>query len=81
MLTIVRYKNGSLYCKDIKQWLTLQDVFEMAPFTFEVIEAKSKEDITAEVTFLARVDKVRREGAWNRATVVFSAFNKGATNE
>jgi polyhydroxyalkanoate synthesis regulator protein len=67
---IVRYKNGSLYRKDAKEWITLEDVRRMKPGSYSVIASNTKADITDEVMFLAEVDYVRRKGLWRTATVV-----------
>lgn len=74
MQMIVRYKNGTLYAKPQRKWLSLADIFQMPPTSYQVIENRTKEDITAEVAFLARVDYVKREKLWKWATVVISPF-------
>lgn len=74
MTTFVRYKNGNLYNRDTKEWVTLETVREMVAGTYTVVSSSTKEDITAEVDFLARVDEVRRQKLWSYATVVVSQF-------
>ena len=69
MTTFVRYKNGNLYNRDTKEWVTLEIVRELAAGTYSVLSSSTKEDITAEVTFLADVDYVRRNRLWSRASV------------
>jgi polyhydroxyalkanoate synthesis regulator protein len=70
MTILIRYKNNTLYNKSKQEFTTLEDVRGMKPGTYSVIESKTKKDITAEVVFLAAVDKVRRKGLWSKAQVV-----------
>jgi polyhydroxyalkanoate synthesis regulator protein len=73
-MQVVRYKNGSLYCRETKQWLTLADLKNMPKLDYTVTDSKTKNDITAEVSFLADVDYVRRSNLWSHAAVVLTAF-------
>lgn len=71
MEKIIRYKNGTLYSAQEKKFLSYKGIVARNPGEFYVVESKTENDVTAEVSFLAEVEHVKAMKAFDKARITY----------